>query len=190
MRRFKHFTAEIEGLTIHFIHQKSGHADAIPLILNHGWPGSFLEFLPIAKDLNKKTKVSNGQSVAYDVIIPSIPGFGFSSTPPANWTTADTARVYNTLMTKVLGYKTFAVHGTDWGSSISYILYDAYNTTARASHFSFLPLFALTPAQLLDINITLDTDLERFEGERYLEWSNTGEGFFAEQSTKVIIIDC
>ncbi|KAH7310904.1 Alpha/Beta hydrolase protein [Stachybotrys elegans] len=184
LNMFKHFTAEIEGLTIHFIHEKSGYPDAIPLILNHGWPGSFLEFLPIAKNLTERTNASNGRAVSYDVIIPSIPGFGFSSMPPANWTTVDTARIYSILMTKVLGYDTFAVHGTDWGSSISYILYDAYNATARAAHFSFLPLFALTPSQLLDINITLDTDLERFEGERYVEWSNTGEGFFAEQSTK------
>jgi pimeloyl-ACP methyl ester carboxylesterase len=181
---------EIEGLTIHFIHEKSSDPNAIPLILNHGWPGSFLEFLPIVKNLTKTANASNGNSVAFDVIIPSIPGFGFSSTPPANWTTTDTARVYNTLMTKVLGYNTFAVHGTDWGSSISYILYDAYNATTRASHFSFLPLFPLTPQQLLDVNITLDTDLERFEEERFLEWSSSGTGYFVEQSTKVIIVNC
>jgi hypothetical protein len=64
-------------------------------------------------------------------------------------------------------------------------LYDTYNTTTRAAHFSFLPLFALTPEQLANENITLNTDLEKFEGQRYLNWSLTGEGFFAEQSTKV-----
>lgn len=125
--------------------------------------------------------------MAFDVVVPSLPGFGFSSKAPANWTNADTARVYNTLMTDVLGYRTFATHGTDWGSSLAYILYDAHNVTTRAVHLSFLPLFALTPAQLATENITLHTELEKFEAQRYLEWSTTGEGYFAEQSTKVSI---
>lgn len=157
------------------------------MILNHGWPGSFLEFIPIIEELKKPAVASNGRTVAFDVIVPSIPGFGFSSKPPTNWTNVDTARIYNTLMTEVLGYKSFATHGTDWGSALSYILYDAHNETTRAAHFSFLPLFALTPAQLLDVNITLKSDLEKFEAQRYLEWSTTGEAYFAEQSTKVCV---
>lgn len=88
-------------------------------------------------------------------------------------------------MTDVLKYKNFATHGTDWGSSISYILYGSHANTTRAAHLSFLPLFALTPAQLANENITLNNELERFEAQRYLEWSQIGEGFFLEQSTKV-----
>ncbi len=107
-----------------------------------------MEFLPVINDLSKKAVTSTAKSVSFHVVVPSLPGFTFSSPPPANWTVDDTARVFNTLMTKVLGYKTFATFGTDFGAGPAYSLYDNFNTSTRAAHFAFLPFFPLTPDQL------------------------------------------
>lgn len=121
----------IEGLNIHFVHEKSLSKDAIPLLLLHGWPGqslrlcsllsfdslvegSFTEFIPVITPLTQNSITLTGKSVSYHVVVASLPGFTFSSAPPANWTVDDTGRIFNTLMTEVLGYSTFTVHGTDW----------------------------------------------------------------------------
>lgn len=184
LERYPQFTAEIEGLTVHFIHQKSGAPNAIPLILFHGWPGSFLEFLPLVSELTGKGKTTKGKSVSFDVIIPSLPGFGPSSAPPANWTVKDSARIFNTLMTDVLGYKTFATHGTDWGSAVAYSLYSLFNTTVRASQLVFLPFFPWTPDQLAAGGIKLDA-LEQFEEQGFVEWYTNGQAYFEQESTRV-----
>lgn len=182
--RFKHYTTLIEDLTIHFVHEKSNATDAIPLVLLHGWPGSFLEFTPIIEELTKQATTTSGKKVAFDVIVPSLPGFAFSSAPPVNWTIPDSARLINTLLTQVLHYDTYAVFGTDVGSGIAYDLYDQYNTTVRVAHLAFLPFLALSSAQLDAQNITLDS-LEAFEQSVTTEWSATGDGYFIEHTTKV-----
>ncbi|KAJ7884148.1 Alpha/Beta hydrolase protein [Mycena olivaceomarginata] len=112
LNEFKHFTAVIEGLTVHFIHEKSADADAIPVILLHGWPGSFHEFTPVIKPLTQSSTNAAGKKVSFNVVVPSLPGFVFSSLPPVNWTTDDTARIFNTLMTDVLGHPKAASWGT------------------------------------------------------------------------------
>lgn len=188
MNRFDHFKVEIEGQIVHFIHERSQHPDAIPLLLLHGWPGSFLEFVPIIRELTAAATTSAGDSVSFHVIVPSLPGFVFSSAPPVDWTTNDTARIYNTLMSEVLGYTRFAVHGTDWGAPVAYTLYDSYNHTVRAAHLVLLPFPSLTPAQLEAQNISL-SPLEQFEEARFVEWSTIGQGYFLMQSTKVCLTD-
>lgn len=182
--RFHHYTAHIEGLDVHFIHEKSSAKDAIPLLLLHGWPGSFLEFVPIINELTKVAKTSSGKQVSFDIIVPSLPGFAFSSAPPTNWTIQDTARVFNTLLTDVLGYDTYATFGTDWGSGVAYALYNQFNTTVRAAHLAFIPFYPLTQEQLAAENITLSA-LEDFEEASTIEWNNSGLGYFVEQTTKV-----
>lgn len=179
----------IEGLQIHFIHEKSKDPNAIPLLLCHGWPGSFLEFLPIIKDLTQQARTSTGRNVSFDIIIPSLPGFAFSSSPPQNWTLDDTARVYNTLMTKVLGYETYAVHGTAHGVAISFTLYDEFNTTARAAHLVFMFFHPTTPEEISARNISL-SPLEQFELQRSVEWGVNGMGYFVMQTTKVSKVTC
>ncbi|KAL6835728.1 Alpha/Beta hydrolase protein [Trichoderma sp. SZMC 28015] len=183
INKYPQFTAEIEGLTVHFVHKKSTARNAIPLILFHGWPGSFLEFLPLIDNLTKEGKTSNGKSVSFDVIVPNLPGFGLSSAPPGNWTNQDTARIFNTLMTDVLGYKKYATHGTDWGCATAYNLYDSYNSTVRATHLASLPFVPLTPDQLAAEGIKLDA-LETFEEESFVEWSTNGYAYFQQETTK------
>ncbi|UKZ58721.1 uncharacterized protein TrAtP1_000046 [Trichoderma atroviride] len=183
INKFKHYTTLIEGLTIHFVHEKSNATDAIPLVLLHGWPGSFLGFTPIIEELTKQATTATGKKVAFDVIVPSLPGFAFSSAPPVKWTISDSARIINTLLTQVLHYDTYALFGTDFGAGIGYDLYDQYNATVRAAHLAFLPFLPLNSAQLDAQNITLNS-LEAFEESVTTEWSTTGEGYFLEQTTK------
>ena len=108
---WSNYKVEIEGVNLHFVHQRSSRPDAVPLLLVHGWPGSFYEFHNIIEPL---TNPPEGQP-AFHVIIPSVPGFGFSSTPQKQgWNVTDTARILNTLATEVLGYEAYAVQGGDW----------------------------------------------------------------------------
>ncbi|KAI0909413.1 Alpha/Beta hydrolase protein [Ustulina deusta] len=129
-----HFTVKIEGIDVHFVHEVSGSPDAIPIILLHGWPGTFLEMTPLIDLLAPKSQPKGKTAnTTFDVVIPSLPGFGFSSPPPTKaWTAQDSARVFDKLMTQALGYQRYAVHGTDWGSDIGYSMYDQFNT-----HLSF-----------------------------------------------------
>jgi pimeloyl-ACP methyl ester carboxylesterase len=153
-------------------------------LLNHGWPGSFLEFVPLIKPLTLKATTSTGKPVSFHAIVPSLPGYGFSTQPPENWTADDTARVYHTLMTDVLGYRTFATHGTDLGAPVSYTLYDRFNASTRAAHFAFIPFYPLNADQLAVENIAL-SPLEQFELGRGREWEAIGNGYYIEHSTKV-----
>jgi hypothetical protein len=127
--------------------------------------------------------LSDGRTVSFDVIVPSLPGFAFSSAPPVNWTIDDTGRVFNTLMVDVMGYKTYAVHGTDWGSGAAYSMYDQFSTHVRASHFAFLPFFPLDVDQLAARNISL-SPLEQFEEGGLTTWVTKGQAYFQELSTE------
>ncbi|KAJ7184615.1 Alpha/Beta hydrolase protein [Mycena filopes] len=182
LNRLHHFTADIEGQTVHFVHERSEDPNAIPLILLHGWPGSFQEFIPVIKPLTEPSSV-NGTKVSYHVVVPSLPGFVFSSPPPVNATVHDTARIFNTLMTTILGYSTYAVHGTDWGCAVAYSMYGSYNTTVRAAHFTFIPFPPPSAQELAANNITL-SDIQEVTEQRFTEWSSTGDGYFIEQTTK------
>ncbi|KAJ7235795.1 Alpha/Beta hydrolase protein [Mycena rebaudengoi] len=180
---YKHYTAVVEGQTVHFVHEKSKDPNAIPVIILHGWPGSFYEFLPVIKPLTQPSKTSTGKKVSYHVVVPFLPGFVFSSAPPANWTVDDTARIYNTLMTEVLGYSTFAVQGTDWGCAIGYSLYSSYNTTVRAAQFVFLPFPPPLVPELAVNNITL-SPLAQFTLQRFTEWSSTDTSYLLDMTFK------
>ncbi|KAJ7674429.1 Alpha/Beta hydrolase protein [Mycena rosella] len=183
LNQFAQYTTIIEGQTVHFVHEKSENKDAIPLLLLHGWPGSFQEFLPVIKPLTQSWTSPTGENVSYNVIVPSLPGFLFSSPPPQNWTNADTARLFNTLITDVLGYPTYALHGTDWGAGVGYDLYKSYNATVRAAHFAFLPFSPPTPQDIADNNITL-SEIAKVTLQRTVDWTTTGDSYFTEQTFK------
>jgi len=113
------FMTEIEGLDIHFIHVRSKHENASPLIVTHGWPGSPVEQLKIIGPLTDPTAYGGRAEDAFDVVIPSIPGFGFSGKPTTTgWDPGRIARAQVTLM-KRLGYEKFFAQGGDWGAMIT-----------------------------------------------------------------------
>ncbi|HEY6183534.1 MAG TPA: epoxide hydrolase [Terriglobales bacterium] len=112
------FITEIDGLDIHFIHVQSKHENALPLIVTHGWPGSIIEQMKIIDPLTDPTAHGGSASDAFHVVIPSMPGYGFSGKPTApGWDEAHIARAWVTLM-KRLGYTQFVAQGGDWGAII------------------------------------------------------------------------
>jgi pimeloyl-ACP methyl ester carboxylesterase len=114
-----HFITEIHGLDIHFIHVRSQHEDALPLIVTHGWPGSIIEQLKIIDPLTNPTAHGADASDAFHVVIPSLPGYGFSGKPTSTgWDPSRTARAWVALM-KRLGYTRFVAQGGDWGAAVT-----------------------------------------------------------------------
>ena len=114
-----HFVTKIDGLDIHFIHVKSQEANALPLIITHGWPGSVIEQLKVIEPLTNPTAHGGRAEDAFDVVIPSIPGYGFSEKPAGTgWDSDRIARAWIVLM-KRLGYTRFVAQGGDWGALIT-----------------------------------------------------------------------
>ena len=114
-----HFITEIDGLDIHFIHVRSQHEDALPLIVTHGWPGSVIEQLKIIEPLTNPTAHGASAEDAFHLVIPSLPGHGFSAKPATTgWDPARTARAWVVLM-KRLGYNRFVAQGGDWGAAVT-----------------------------------------------------------------------
>ena len=113
------FVTTIDGLDIHFIHVRSKHANALPVIITHGWPGSIIEQLKIIGPLTDPTAYGGKAEDAFDVVIPSLPGHGFSGKPTTTgWDPIRIARAWTVLM-KHLGYRRFVAHGGDWGNAIT-----------------------------------------------------------------------
>jgi pimeloyl-ACP methyl ester carboxylesterase len=113
------FITEIDGLDIHFIHVRSKHEKALPLIVTHGWPGSVIEQLKIIDPLTNPTAHGGSAADAFDVVIPSLPGHGFSGKPTATgWDPQRIARAWVVLM-KRLGYTRYAAQGGDWGNAVT-----------------------------------------------------------------------
>ena len=113
------FITEIDGLDIHFIHVRSKHEDALPLIVTHGWPGSVIEQLKIIDPLTDPTAHGGSASDAFHVVIPSMPGYGFSGKPTTTgWDPTRIARAWTVLM-KRLGYTRFVAQGGDWGALVT-----------------------------------------------------------------------
>ena len=118
LKALPNFITEIDGLDIHFIHVRSKHKNALPLIVTHGWPGSITEQMKIIEPLTNPTAHGGSASDVFDVVIPSMPGYGFSGRPTTTgWDPAHIARAWVVLM-KRLGYTKFVAQGGDWGAII------------------------------------------------------------------------
>jgi len=132
------FVTEINGLDIHFIHVRSKHDDALPLIVTHGWPGSVIEQLKLIDPLTNPTAHGGSASDAFHLVIPSLPGYGFSAKPATpGWNLAHIARAWDTLM-KRLGYERYVSQGGDWGAFISEVLQRQAPQGLLGIHINFL----------------------------------------------------
>jgi len=119
LNRFDQFVTEIDGVDIHFIHQRSSNPDATPLLITHGWPGSVVEFHKVIEPLTDPAAHGGDARDAFHVIAPSLPGFGFSGKPTkAGWGVEKIAEVWAELMAR-LGYDRFVAQGGDWGSAVT-----------------------------------------------------------------------
>lgn len=119
LNRFPQFLTTIDGLDIHFLHVRSKNPDAMPLLLTHGWPGSIVEFVKLIEPLTDPVAFGGDAADSFDVVIPSLPGFGFSQKPTeTGWTVTRIANAWIELMAR-LGYKRWAAQGGDWGAVVT-----------------------------------------------------------------------
>jgi pimeloyl-ACP methyl ester carboxylesterase len=119
LNRFPQFRTEIDGLPIHFIHARSPHEGALPLVMTHGWPGSIVEFHKVIEPLTDPVRHGGTAADAFHLVCPSLPGYGFSGKPASTgWGIERTADAWDTLMTR-LGYPRYAAQGGDWGAQVS-----------------------------------------------------------------------
>ena len=119
LNAFSQFRTEVDGLGIHFLHVRSPHQDALPLVVTHGWPGSIVEFLKVIGPLTDPTAHGGDAADAFHVVCPSLPGYGFSDKPAQpGWKVERIAAAWTQLMAR-LGYERYGAQGSDWGTSIS-----------------------------------------------------------------------
>jgi len=140
INRFSHYTTPIEGIDLHFLYEKGSGPAPVPLIISHGWPGSIVEFLEIIEPLAHPERFGGSVEDAFDVIVPSLPGFGFSGRPSRPIGPRRMAGLFNALMTQVLGYDSYLAQGGDWGGAISSWLGFDHSPACRAIHINILTM--------------------------------------------------
>ena len=140
LNQFTHFKSPIDGIDIHFIYEKGSGGNPKPLILSHGWPGSIVEFVDFVDLLAHPENYGGSVDDAFDVVAPSLPGFGFSDRPPRPYGPRKMAGIFNTLMTNVLGYETYIAQGGDWGGAISSWLGYEHAPACSAIHINILTM--------------------------------------------------
>lgn len=181
LNQIPQFTTEIDGQRIHFVHVRSQESDAVPLLLTHGWPGSFLEFLALIGPLTDPVAYGGDVADAFDIIIPSIPGFGFSTPLVSdNWPTRRIAEAWVTLMDR-LGYDRFAVQGGDLGAGISPEVARVAPDRVIGVHVNGTLGFG---AEVDEATAATLTDLERDRLRRIRDFMQNEFGYIAIQSTR------
>ena len=172
------FLAEIDGLDIHFMHVRSPHENALPMIMTHGWPGSVIEFLEVIDPLVNPTAHGGSADQAFHLVIPSLPGYGFSGKPTATgWSVDHTAQAWAKLM-RGLGYDRYVAQGGDWGSAVSSAMALQAPEGLAAIHLN-MSIAGPAPEQLENL-----TDREKAILDKMTNWSKFERGYSEEQSTK------
>lgn len=142
INQFPQFRTQIDGLGVHFIHARSRHEHALPILLNHGWPGSVIEFLDVIDRLTDPTRFGGSKDDAFHVVVPSMPGFGFSDKPTQpGWTPVRIAQAWAILMRERLGYGRWVAQGGDWGAAVTQSMAVQRPSGLAAAHVN-LPLVA------------------------------------------------
>jgi pimeloyl-ACP methyl ester carboxylesterase len=173
------FTTEIDGEDTHFIHVRSRHADALPLVITHGWPGSVLEMLEVIGPLTDPTAYGGSAEDAFDVVIPSLPGYGFSSQPTeAGWDPGRIARAWAELMRR-LGYTRYVAQGGDQGAAVTDAMGRQAPEGLAGIHLNFLRE-ALGAAA----GLPADSAEERAALAAINTFRTSGSGYFLEQATR------
>ncbi len=171
------FTTEIDGVRVHFIHVRSQHEDALPLVMTHGWPGSVVELLETVGPLTDPTAYGGSAEDAFHLVLPSLPGYGFSGEPSeVGWDLSRTARAWAELMRR-LGYTRYVAQGGDVGAGVT----DAMGRQAPDGLVG-IHTNLLVPA--LNDPMPTDTDEERAAAAQIATFRQTGTGYFVEMATR------
>ena len=187
LNQFPQFTttSTIDGANIHFLHVRSPQPDALPLILTHGWPGSVAEFLKVIGPLSDPAAHGGDPADAFHLVIPSLPGYGFSGPPrQAGWSTGLIAKAWAELMAR-LGYERYGAQGGDWGAFVSPELgridpEHVVGVHLNAATFGFIPFGPVNPEELATF-----TDGERQRLERLnASTAGPGHGYFEVQANR------
>jgi epoxide hydrolase len=177
LNSFAQYRTEIDGLAIHFLHVRSLHGDAMPLILTHGWPGSFVEFLDAIGPLTDPTTHGGQASDAFHVVVPSLPGYGFSGKPAKpGWGVGRTARAWAQLMSR-LGYQRYGAQGGDWGSNVTVSLARQDVEHVVAIHLNMVIAFPGPEDKEL-------TEAERVARSASTDYMTYDSGYMKLQSTR------
>jgi len=173
------FTTEIDGVEIHFIHVRSRHANALPLIMTHGWPGSVIELRETVGPLTDPTAHGGTHEDAFHLVLPSLPGYGFSGEPTElGWTSGRIARAWDVLM-KRLGYTRYVAQGGDVGADVT----DAMGRQAPEGLIG-IHLNLLAGALGIADQLPAESEQERAAHNAVATFKTSGFGYFLEQSTR------
>ena len=172
------FVTEIDGLDIHFVHVRSPHEHAVPLVITHGWPGSIVEFLEVIGPLTDPAAHGGDAADAFHVVCPSLPGYGFSGKPAATgWGVERIADAWGVLMRR-LGYERYVAQGGDWGSMVTTCIGIRDPQHCRAIHLN-MPIAPPDPDTFADLSEAEQAALKAFEF--YEQWDS---GYSKQQSTR------
>ena len=183
------FTTEIDGLAVHFIHARSPHEDALPLIITHGWPGSVIELLKVIEPLTNPTAHGGSAADAFHLVIPSMPGYGYSGKPAeTGWGPEHIASAWTELMRR-LGYSQFVAQGGDWGALVTDFMAVQAPPELLGMHTN---MAGAVPAQVSKTLNVLPTGAkpdglsaeEEHEYERLSDFYTTGIGYAVEMGTQ------
>ncbi len=178
LNTFPQFITEIDGLDIHFIHVRSPHPGALPLVITHGWPGSIAEFQKVIGPLTDPVAYGGSADDAFDVVCPSLPGFGFSAKPTTvGWGVERTAEAWAELMAR-LGYHRYGAQGGDWGSAVTSRLAQEDPGHLAGIHMN-MPVVPPSSLSFEDMTETEHTALASMA--HYQQWE---AGYSKQQSTR------
>lgn len=179
LNQLPHFRAEIDGAGMHFIHARGRGPNPTPIVISHGWPGSFYEIVKLIGPLTDPAAYGGDPADSFDVVIPSLPGYGFSDRPSQpGASTERAANIIATLMTDVLGYQRFGAAGGDFGAIVSQHLAATRPELLIGLHLTYIGFYAGAPDPA-----TLSA-AERAYMQRMQEWRMREGGYFMIQSTK------
>jgi pimeloyl-ACP methyl ester carboxylesterase len=171
------FKTEIDGLDIHFIHVESQHEDALPLIMTHGWPGSVIEMIDSVGPLTDPTAHGGSVEDAFHLVLPSLPGYGFSGEPvEVGWDLGRTARAWAELMRR-LGYSRYVAQGGDVGAGVT-------DAMARQALEGLVGIHTNLLVPALSDPMPTETDEERAAAAQIATFRQSGTGYFTEMATR------
>jgi len=178
INRFAHFRTEIDGFGLHFIHERGRGENPLPIILTHGFPDSFLRFAKIIPMLTDPAEYGGDPADSFDIVVPSLPGYGFSDKPTRGGMLFRVADLWATLMTQRLGYERYGAHGGDWGSTVTEHLARSYSDSVVGIHLTDVPF-----AHLFEKPKDLSASEKKFIAKSK-KWQQEEGAYAMIQSTK------